>query len=156
MIIDFLKSFFNNKLSERPEEGKTLDHGLRVVTCALLLEMAKVDGEFSEEEKEGILFLLTKDFKLSEKDAMELMSISRGDMMSSKNLDRYADVISRNHTHEEKIRISEMVWEVAYSDGVIDKREDYLGKRLLKLLRVSQKDIMASRLKVIRRHEKFT
>jgi uncharacterized tellurite resistance protein B-like protein len=43
-----------------------------------------------------------------------------------------------------------MVWEIAYTDGKLDKYEDYLVHKLAKLLHLTHKQLIEAKLRVIR------
>ena len=56
-------------------------------------------------------------------------------------------------TPEERIRLIEMLWEVAYADGVLDPEEDVLLRRVAGLVYVSDADRIAARQRVLKRME---
>ena len=55
-MLDSLKRFFN-KVSGESSQGvpATREHDVRVATCALLVEIARIDETFTEEELETVL-----------------------------------------------------------------------------------------------------
>ena len=57
-MIDSLKRFFGKSSDRTLDKKKTTLHDTRIATCALLLEMATIDGEFNASEKEGIISIL--------------------------------------------------------------------------------------------------
>lgn len=66
-MINLVKEFFEKSVSaDEISKGEEGEHDIRVATCAILLKMANIDGEFSEKEQEGIVSLLKKDFDLSD------------------------------------------------------------------------------------------
>jgi uncharacterized tellurite resistance protein B-like protein len=54
-------------------------------------------------------------------------------------------------TPEDRIRLIEMLWEVAYADGVLDPEEDMLLRRIAGLVYVSDQDRVAARQRVLKR-----
>ena len=48
--------------------------------------------------------------------------------------------------------IVEMVWKIAYADGFLDKHEDYLVHKLANLLRLTHKQLIDVKLKIIQRN----
>jgi uncharacterized tellurite resistance protein B-like protein len=111
--------------------------------------MANIDGEFSDSERNRIVSILKRDYQLSEEHAMELMKASNKELDGSVDLWTFTDLINRNYPPEEKIRIIEMVWKIAYTDGKLDKDEDYLVHKLAKLLHLTHKQLIEAKLKVI-------
>ena len=52
---------------------------------------------------------------------------------------------------QQRIGLIEMLWEVAYADGVLDPEEDALLRRVAGLIYVSDADRVATRLRVTER-----
>ena len=119
--------------------------------CALFLEMANIDGEFSGSERDNVISLLKRQYGLPDEHILELMETSKKELKGSIDLWQFTNLINQNYSREEKIQIIEMVWEIVYADGRLDRHEDYLVHKLAKLLRLSQKDLIDGKLKVRRR-----
>jgi uncharacterized tellurite resistance protein B-like protein len=149
-MIDLVKKFLRKSVGNGITdlvEGRC--HNIQVATCALLLEMAKIDSEFSEEEQESLLNILKDRYQLSEEDTEDLIQASNEELKGSIDLWRFTNLINRNYAIEEKIQIIEIVWEIAYADGKLDKHEDYLLHKLTKLLHLTHKQLIDAKLKVI-------
>ncbi len=52
---------------------------------------------------------------------------------------------------EDKTRLMEMVWRVVYADGKLDKHEDYLVKKMARLLHIRHSEMINAKLKVLGR-----
>jgi len=149
-MIDLVKKFFGKGISDFPnDQAKEQPHDMRVATCALFLEMANIDGEFNDSERENILLKLKKDYHLSEEYADALLEASNEELKGSIDLWRFTNLINQNYPVEEKMEIIEMIWKIAYADGVLDKHEDYLVHKLAKLLRLDHKQLIQAKLKII-------
>ena len=148
-MIDLVKKFFGKRTIDSPgniESDKT--HDIRVATCALLIEMSDIDGEFSELERESIISVLKKDFDLSDENAIALIEASNEELKGSIDLWQFTNLINQNYSIEEKLQIIETVWRIAYTDGKLDKHEDYLVHKLAKLLRLNHRQLIEAKLKV--------
>ncbi len=148
-MIDLVKKFFGKSTMDSPDdqEGEK-SHDIRVATCALLIEMSNIDGEFSESERESIISLLKKDYDLSDENAIALMEASKEELKGSIDLWQFTNLINQNYSMEEKLWIIKMVWRIAYTDGKLDKHEDYLVHKLAKLLRLTHKKLIEAKLTV--------
>ena len=149
-MINRVKRFFAKSpstVSDKESMGEA--HDTRIATCALLLEMANIDGEFSKEEQESIISMLKKNFQLSEEYTAELINFSQKELNDSIDMWQFTNLINQNYSRNEKISIVEMVWKVVYADGKLDKHEDYLVHKLGKLLRLSHKELINTKLKVL-------
>ena len=148
-MIDLVKKFFGKSTTNSPGDiGGEKIHDIRVATCALLIEMSNMDGEFSESEKESIISVLKKDYYLSDENTIALIEASNEELKGSIDLWQFTNLINQNYSMEEKLRIIETVWRIAYTDGKLDKHEDYLVHKLAKLLRLTHKQLIEAKLKV--------
>jgi uncharacterized tellurite resistance protein B-like protein len=111
--------------------------------------MANIDGEFSESEKESIIRLIKTEYHVTDDHAAALVQAADEELKRSIDLWHFARLINQNYSEEEKINIIEIVWRVIYTDGILDKHEDYLVHKLAKLLRLSHKQLIDAKLKVI-------
>ena len=111
--------------------------------------MANIDGEFDDSERENILFALKTDYGLSDECAAEITKASDEELKGSIDLWQFTNLINQNYSIEEKLRIIEMIWKLAYTDGKLDKHEDYLVHKLARLLHLTHKQLIDSKLKVI-------
>jgi len=148
-MIDLVKKFFtkrshddsSNQRRQRPQD-------IRIATCALLLEMSNIDGEFSALERESIISILKRNFDLSDEHATTLLEASNEELKGSVDIWQFTNLINQNYSIEEKIRVVEMVWDVVYADGKLEKHEDYLVHKLATLLRLTHKQLIEAKLKV--------
>jgi len=151
-MIDLVKGLFAKSQGARPaDQGKSASHDIRLAVCALFLEMANIDGEFSGSERDHVISLLKRQYDLPDEHIPELMEAAKKELKGSIDLWQFTNLINQNYSREEKIQIIEMVWEIVYADGRLDRHEDYLVHKLAKLLRLSQKDLIDGKLKVRRR-----
>jgi len=134
-----LKKYFENKAVKGPE-GIAEDG--RIAACAILLEMAFIDGEFSEPERVKITSLLQKEFHVPEDEVAELLKKSQEELNNSVDLWSFTNQINQRFSHAEKLRVVEMIWKMVYADGVLEQHEDYLVHKLSTLLRVPHKDMI--------------
>jgi uncharacterized tellurite resistance protein B-like protein len=149
-MLEIIKKFFTQAtdLDERSlEKDNTLKVG--VATCALFLEMAHIDGEFDERERAHILHILKKQFAFSEEQVASIMKAANEELEGSIDLWRFTSLINENYTVAEKIQVIEEVWRIAYADGHLDKHEDYLVHKMADLLRLTHKQLIDAKLRVL-------
>lgn len=148
-MIDLVKKFFGKSTIDSPRDiGREKTHDIRVATCALLIEMSNIDGEFSESERESIISVLKKDYDLTDENVIALIEASNEELKGSIDLWQFTNLINQNYSMEEKLRIIETVWRIAYTDGKLDKHEDYLVHKLAKLLRLTHKQLIEAKLRM--------
>ncbi|MBL7178468.1 MAG: TerB family tellurite resistance protein [Desulfobacteraceae bacterium] len=149
-MIDLVKRFFSRSGEDvHADQQREKPHDIRIATCALLLEMAHIDDEFSESEQENIILILKRDHQLSDEYATELIQATEEELKGSIDVWKFTNLINQNYSMEEKNQIIEMVWKIAYADGRLDKHEDYLVHKLAKLLRLTHNQLIDAKLKII-------
>jgi uncharacterized tellurite resistance protein B-like protein len=148
-MINLVKKF----LSQRPRNGGgeapagPATRDIRIAACALFLEMSYIDGEFSESEREYVVSVLKRDCALSNEDAAALIEVAHDELNESIDLWQFTNLINQNYSLEEKLQIIETMWRLAYTDGKLDKHEDYLAHKLAKLLRLNHKQLIDAKLR---------
>jgi len=148
-MIDLVKKFFGkSSQDDSSNQRRQTTHDIRIATCALLLEMSNIDGEFSELERENIISILKRDFDLSDEYAAALLEASKEELKGSIDLWQFTNLINQNYSLEEKIWLIETVWDIVYTDGKLDKHEDYLVHKLAELLHLTHKQLIEAKLKV--------
>ena len=149
-MLDSLKRFFTKAQEYDPRgSGQDREHDIRVATCALLVEIARIDETFTEEELETVLSILKNKYGLLEEDADALIAEAEAELDKSLDLWQFAKLINANYTNEEKIEIVETLWRIVYVDGKMDQYEHYLMNKLKNLLRLDQKQLIDAKLKVL-------
>ncbi len=147
-----IKDFFNNNASLTADNNSDKKEArIQVAACALLLEMASIDDEFSETEEQGIVAILEKEFGLAEVMAKEVMELAGLELKENVDVWQFTSLINKNYSPDEKIELIELVWKVVYADGHLDKHEDYLVKKLSRMLNLSHKEMIDAKLKVLGR-----
>ena len=85
---------------------------------------------------------------MSDEYVVALLEASHEELKGRIDLWQFTNLINQNYSMEEKVRIIEAIWRVAYTDGKLDKHEDYLVHKLAKLLRLSHKQLIEAKVKV--------
>jgi len=149
-MFDTIQRFFKPAVNgENDKEKNSETHNVNVATCALLLEIAQIDGEFSAEEQKNIIEILKQEYQLSDEYIEEITKIAEQDLKESHDLWKFTNLINNYYDHDEKIKIIEIVWKIIYSDGNLDKHEDYLVHKLSRLLNLRHSELINAKLQAI-------
>ncbi len=128
---------------------KSNQQDVLIATCALFLEMAYIDGEFTEAERDKIVSILKNQYELPEDYIQELLTTSQREREGSIDLWKFTNQINQNYSIEEKIRIIELIWKIVYTDGKLEKYEDYLIHKISRLLNLKHSELISAKLRVI-------
>ena len=138
-------------LERRAKGGKSAENDeetLRVATAALLMEAACMDGEIDESEKATITDLLVDQFGLDRTEARELAEAGRQAVAQSNELYKFTRIIKDSFDHDERVKMIEMLWRVAYADGQLHDYEANLVRRVCGLIYVSDRESGKARKRV--------
>jgi len=144
-MIDAFKNIFKNK----GVEIKKTDEEFQIACAAILCEAASMDGTFDEKEKLLILNLIQKQFSLDKDSTLSLYEEARTLAEDSSELYGFTKVLKNSWNLDKKIRMLEMLWEVAYVDGELDPAEDMLIRRIAGLIHVEDRDRVLAKQKVL-------
>ena len=149
-MLDIVKRFFSRDSDEvSKDENQKTAHDVRVATCALFLEMARIDETFTPAEMDTILSIMKQKYGLSQENADILLAEADKELAGSVDLWQFSRLINENYSIEEKIEIIETLWRMVYVDGKMDKYEHYLMNKLKNLLRLSHDQLIDAKLKVL-------
>jgi len=122
---------------------------IEVAVAVVLLEVAHADKNFEPLEKRLVEGMLQERFALEAAAAGELLTLAEQVRADSFDLQQFTSLINQNFDREEKLAVMETLWRIIYADGVLDKYEDALARQLASLLRLSHREAIDLKLKVL-------
>jgi len=146
-VIDAIRQFFAERIEPATGAGPDADRALQIATAALLIEMSQADFDVSAEEKSVITDALRKTFSLDDAAAAELVRLAEDQARKATCLYEFTSLVNKRFDRERKLRIVELLWQVAYADGRLEKHEQHLMRRLANLLYLSHQDYIAAKFR---------
>ncbi|MBF9051336.1 TerB family tellurite resistance protein [Roseobacter sp. HKCCD9010] len=142
MFGDFLKRL------TAPDPAPLSDPDARLALAALLVRLAKTDGDYAEAEIDRIDRLLTTRYGLTPFETAKL----RGDaeILESEAPDtvRFTRAIKDAVAYEDREQVVESLWEIVLADGVRDDHENALMRMVAPMLGVNDRDSNLARQRV--------
>lgn len=123
---------------------------VQLAVCALLLEVAEADDEFSAQERHYVRDALASRFSLDRHEVESLMGAARERRAESVDLWHFTHEINESWSRDEKLAFMEEIWRLIYADGTLSGHEDYLVHQLAKLLNLAHPDLIQAKLEVLR------
>jgi uncharacterized tellurite resistance protein B-like protein len=124
---------------------------LQLAVAALLVEAATTDNDFDADERRAIRHVLANRFNLTPAETDTLLEAAINASAGSVQLFGFTRGLAKRLDENERIRIIEMLWEVAYADGRLTAEEDSLIRRVAGLIYVSDRDRGAARRRALAR-----
>jgi len=150
-MVSFLKRLIATNQHQAAEEISHADiqTSLRIATCAIMVEIANSDDEFTDGERARIVEILSEKFDLSDDEAHELIEIAEERIKKSIDIWGFTKTINTVFTEDQKVRVLEAIWEIIYADGQLSQHEDSLIHKLSYLLGLKHKQLIDAKLKVL-------
>lgn len=136
-MLDSIKSFFTSSMSPPAKAEVTASRkDIRLAACALLVELAHADDEFTDEERKHLESAVQRQFGLDAPEAQRLLALAEQERKQAVDLWQFTNLIAENYSVGQKMVLAEIMWGVAHSDGKLAGREDYLMRKIFNLLRL--------------------
>lgn len=150
-MVSFLKRLINTNQHQAAEEISHADiqTRLRIATCAIMVEIANSDDEFTESERTRIVEILSEKFDLSDDEVHELIEIAQERIKESIDVWGFTKTINKVFTEDQKVSVLEAIWTVIYADGKLSQHEDSLVHKLSYLLGLKHKQLIDAKLKAL-------
>ena len=148
-MVNTIKQFFEKYAKPSSEDSDTIsEHALQIATAALLVEMMRADANISAEEKEKVSDTMCKKFNITSEEATALIELAHDKVWEATGYFEFTSLMNKGFSHEQKIKVIEHLWEIAYADGILDKHEEYMVRKIADLIYVSHKDFINAKLRV--------
>ena len=129
-----------NAIDLRVDQIRRIDDNVFTIVC-VLVEAALVDNNFGDEEKNIIIKLLQKQYKIKNiEDINSILDKAVKACNEASDLITYTKKIKENWDIKKRIEVIEMLWKVCLVDGVLESYEDMLIRRISGLIYVDDKN----------------
>jgi uncharacterized tellurite resistance protein B-like protein len=151
-MIDRLLAFLSG--SETPNLKESADD-LQLAVAALLIEAGRMDDSLDDAERATIERLLAQRFEISAEAVKTLVETAERRTAQSAQYYPFTREINMRLGHDERTEIVEMLWKVAYADGVLDPHEDALLRQIAGLIHVPDRDRGLARQRALDERERM-
>ena len=148
IMMESIKKFFMSNMAEAATAEEDAHPGdLRLAACALLLELAYADDDFTEAERSLHRETIRQMIRRYHVDparivlvgwsrgghaswAAELVQLAEDQRAQAVDLWSFTNLIADNYSLGQKMVLAEAMWGLVFSDGDLASREDYLMRKI--------------------------
>lgn len=136
ILLDAIRRLLSGSSVEAVDEAETsTGHDpLHVAACALLLDVAYADGEFSPSERAHLESVLERHFALPPEAGAELIELCEQERSRAVDHFAFTSLLQRNYDVGQKMVLAEIMWGLVLADGQIAEHEQYLTRKIANLL----------------------
>ena len=133
------------KKEKKVDEDQQQNFEIELTAAVLAYEIARSDGEISNDELSLLMQEIEKISQKVGKDATEILNIVEMYSKDSVSFHDFIEDINKSYSKDEKISLLDFLWKTAYADGKLDVDEERLVRRVADLIKI--KDIEVLKLK---------
>ena len=123
----------------KKQDSNKQNNEIFLKTASLLIHAAKIDENYTEEEKTMIKKAIKNLSSLNENEIEEIFKQAEKKEKESNQIIEFTKEIKK-YSMEFRLKIIEIIWKIVYSDGTSDNYESNLIRRICGLLYISDKD----------------
>ena len=133
-MLESIRAFFQKAMVPDSSRGLERSPDIRLAACALLLELAHADDEFTGEERAHMQAAIERHFGLKPAEADQLIELAEQERAEAVDLWQFTRLINENYSPGQKMVLAEVMWGLVYADGSLRDREDLLIRKITDLL----------------------
>lgn len=145
-MLKSIQNIFKRKENESAVDSKKSEQELAY--ASLLIEVINSDNKFDDRERDKLLEILSSKLDIHKEELDNFTELAQKKSEDSTSLYEFTREINDQYEYEEKVSLITDLWGIAYSDGKLDKYEDYVIRKIADLIYVSHADFIKSKLKV--------
>ena len=139
-----IQSFFREQLAPDADGGDP-EHRRNLAAAALLIEIARADFQFDDDEQAAIESALRGSLDLDDDEIAELVRLAGEESRDATSLHQFTRLVNETHEIADKCALMEQLWRVAYADGRIDRYEEQILRRIADLLHLRHAEFMQAK-----------
>lgn len=140
-------NFFKKNNQQVSSNDNKVAFEIELTAAVLAYEIARIDGEVSDEELRVLMDEIKLISKKANKDEEEILKIIEIYSSNSTSFYEFIEDINKQYSKEDKLSLISFMWKIAYADGILEVDEEKLIRRLADLIKI--KDIEVLKLKDI-------
>lgn len=141
-MLDAIRRYFDHRLADaRPGDD---EHGLKLATAALLVEVMRLDGA-DPDERAAVLKALGDKFGLADDEAAELVALAEAEVREAVGYYQFTSLINRHFDVARKERVVELMWRIAWADEAVSAHEQHVIRKIADLIHLPHASYVAAK-----------
>ncbi|MGE4241421.1 TerB family tellurite resistance protein [Ramlibacter sp.] len=145
-MLKVLKDLFDAVTGNDAAVAPRDDHALQLAAAVLLVEVMRADPALGEKERAAVVEALRRSFTLADDEIDRLVDLAHERSRGAGDFFAFTSTLNDRYTHEQKVRMVEQMWRVAFADGHLDAHENHLISKVAGLLHVTHGEYIAAKL----------
>jgi uncharacterized tellurite resistance protein B-like protein len=150
-MFDYLKKVLSPVFDENNRSHSSYSSQqkkIQIATCALFIEIASADDNFTADERNEIISTMRAKFNLNDEEANELLNLSEERVKNSVSVYEFTSLIDQNFSRDEKYELLKNLWRLIFVDKKLDAYEENLIRKIRLTLNMEHQDLIAAKMEV--------
>lgn len=143
-LSDLFHAVTQRAADESPGER---ERALRLAAAALLFEVVRADGVVRPEETTVLRAALRSVFELDAAEVDQLVALAETASRQAVSLFEFTSLVDQGFGADEKKRIVELLWLVAFADAEKHAEEEHVVRKIAGLLHVPHPDFIDAKIR---------
>ena len=135
-------NFFKKSQQKDIPENVNSSFEIELTAAVLAYEIARIDGEISNEELNILMKEIRTIANKVKKDEKEILKIIEVYSNDSVSFYEFIEDINKNYTKDDKLSLLNFMWKIAYADGTLEVNEEKLIRRLADLIKIKDLEVL--------------
>ena len=145
-MLNSIRDFFDRHIGASPAPADER-HSIQLATAALLVEVARIDRESTSDERAAVQRAVREKFDLSPDEADNLIDLAEAEVQQATDYFQFTSLVNRHFSQEQKQRVIELMWRVAFADAALSAHENHLMRKIADLLHITHGDYIAAKMR---------
>lgn len=135
-------NFFKKNPQKSNSINKDSSFEIELTAAVLAYEIARIDGEISDDELSILMQEIRNIANKVNKDEKEILKIIEIYSNDSVSFYEFVEDINKNYTKENKLSLLSFMWQTAFADGNLEVNEEKLIRRLADLIKIKDLEVL--------------
>tara|TARA_B100000242_G_C43013578_1_gene471293 strand:- start:310 stop:747 length:438 start_codon:yes stop_codon:yes gene_type:complete len=135
-------NFFKKNPQKNSSENKDSSFEIELTAAVLAYEIARIDGEISDDELSVLMQEIRNIANKVNKDEKEILKIIEIYSNDSVSFYEFVEDINKNYTKENKLSLLSFMWQIAFADGNLEVNEEKLIRRIADLIKIKDLEVL--------------
>ena len=135
-------NFFKKNPQKSNSINKDSSFEIELTAAVLAYEIARIDGEISDDELSILMQEIRNIANKVNKDEKEILKIIEIYSNDSVSFYEFVEDINKNYTKENKLSLISFMWQIAFADGNLEVNEEKLIRRLADLIKIKDLEVL--------------
>lgn len=127
------------------DSAPATEHRLQLAAAVLLVEVMRADAVSGAVEREAVIDALRNKFGLGEDEVARLLELAEATADDAPDFYAFTSQLNKGLSPEQKLRMVEHLWQVAFADGALSHFENQLMLKLGDLLYIPRGEFVAAK-----------